>query len=784
LLKYILLALLSLPSFALEISIDSAKDEFVKYSTLHLSDEDLFACQEIKNDFGKITKVVCAFSKKPLKSVKSLQNDFFRVNSFQKRDTFFIVIKPFHKVKLIADIFDLTKDDTVFQANVALSRRWTIVGYKEKMPLLKEEDRADIAINFPFFLDKDKMPYVGSLDIKGNPVYIKRVDDVTEYLRIKKYYKAKNYERCLELIDDTLYEYPNTLFKAELLYYKIRVYDRLKEYESVIEVAKEYLREYSGDENIPEVLSLIAKAYAKVGQASDADYFFDRLFSEHASNLYTQWGYIYKGEMLETSGGTSKAVDYYKKALYETQSVEVAASAAFHLAHIKLLTSPKEASEYIMKIVKAKPSYFIEESKRSTDMMYQFADEGYYEAAAAIANAMLNEINPTYDEYEGLLKDTALWLAKTKDKKRALAMLNRYLKEFPDGDYIDLIQEAKDRLFFDTADLNTTAKLAAFDKLISEYQNDTIGQKALYEKAKLLLELGEYKRVLEMKRDIEALDDEIFSDVDEIIRKAAVGAMEQSLKKKDCNEVLVISNEYNITLSDRWDDSLFECATRGGDFLLAKSIASKNLKSKNLDERKKWLYRYIKVDFETGNYSDVIEASKDLITLIEDDKNSPYKEVYRYLFDTYERLEQKDKLPEAMSKIEEIFGLSYKDIDRYVSMVTLGEELHDDTMVIKYASKVMELEKNSTTHAQSPYIEFALYGAYMNRNEYNKAYEVVKSLDKIELSKKDRARAKYLEGSVLSKLWRDADAKKAYEAAIQADPNSAWAKLAKSALEL
>ena len=35
-------------------------------------------------------------------------------------------------------------------------------------------------------------------------------------------------------------------------------------------------------------------------------------------------------------------------------------------------------------------------------------------------------------------------------------------------------------------------------------------------------------------------------------------------------------------------------------------------------------YRYIKIDFATGNYSDVIDASNELITLIQNDKVSIY----------------------------------------------------------------------------------------------------------------------------------------------------------------
>ena len=54
----------------------------------------------------------------------------------------------------------------------------------------------------------------------------------------------------------------------------------------------------------------------------------------------------------------------------------------------------------------------------------------------------------------------------------------------------------------------------------------------------------------------------------------------------------------------------------------------------------------------------------------------------------------------------------------------------------------------------------------------------------MELDKQTRARQKYLLGSVLSKLWRDEEAQVAYQQSIEADPESAWAKLAKSAKDI
>ena len=215
-----------------------------------------------------------------------------------------------------------------------------------------------------------------------------------------------------------------------------------------------------------------------------------------------------------------------------------------------------------------------------------------------------------------------------------------------------------------------------------------------------------------------------------------------------------------------------------------KKIASRHLKSKELNERKKWLYRYIKVDFATGNYSEVVEASKELISLMEDDKNSKYLDIYRVLFDAYQRLEKNDKMIDAIVKVEKIYGVDYKDIERYVAVVNIGSELKDDNLVIKYAKKVMKIQKSSSSTAQSPFVEFTLYQAYINKENDIKALKVIKSLNDIELTPSQRARQKYLLGTVYSKLWQEENAQKTYDEAIKADPSSAWAKLAKDAKDI
>ena len=782
-LKIVLLALFVFNVFALEISLQGAKENHQPYSTFHIRDSEKFLCQEVLDDFEAVSKIVCAFSKSPSQKIQKLQNSFFEIDTETKKETFFLVIKPFHKMKLFPMVFDLKKEETIFSADIKLSNHWMIVGYPDEMPLLQKHEYSEAAINFPFTYPEDMLPYVGSLDMKGNPVHIKKVGDVTEYLKIKKLYEEKNYEFTLELINDIMREYPNSLFRAELLFYKIRVFSKLQENEKVVEAAKEFLREYSSDENVAEVLSLIARAYSKLGMSSDADYFFDRLFNEHADSPYSYWGYIYLAESLENDGSSTRARTLYEKVLSQSDDIDVAAEAAFKLAQNHMANSnAKGAAAQIEKIIKAKPEYFAQTNiYKSMDMMYDLADNAELVQAAGIAKALFENIEPTVDVYEELSRNIGIWLSKTDKKQEALTALNKYLERFGGGMYAEEVQIAKDSLFFDVSDENASVKLETYDKLMDEYQDDSIGNKAIYEKAKLLIAEEMFAEALGMERELLNLNQQEYPDVQEIITQAAIGTMKRALELKECNSVLLISSQYKIELSDEWDDGVYECAMKGADFELAKKMADKNLKSKDIEHRKKWLSRYIKVDFATGNYSNVIEASKELIALIKDDKESQYKDVYRTLFDTYHRLEDQQKMIESIVALTKVYRDDYRDIERYVAVMAVGSDIKDNNLVIEYGEKIMAIQQSSDSYAQSPFVEFALYGAYIEKEDYNRALEVISSLDALELDATQRARQKYLLGSVLEKLWRDDESQKAYQEAIDAAPESAWAELAKSA---
>lgn len=741
-------------------------------------------CHDELDKFGEIKKVICSFPKKPLKTIKPIQTPFFDISTKMYKNTFFLIINPVYKIKSYPIVFDLVKDKAVFDVKTEFSSKWMILGYIKEIPVIKKDKKNEFSINFPFYQD-DELPYVGGLDIKGNPIELKDTDDVSLFIKIKKLYKQGKYDDCIDSADEILESYPNTIFKSELLYYKIKSYFKLRSYEDVIDLSKEFLKNFSSDNNIPEIVMMIAYGYYKNGMYSDADYFFDRLFNEHADSRYAKLGYIYKGDMLSAGGEDKKAKKFYKKALYSAKDVDIASLAAFKLAQINILNGKyKKAKEYIEKILKADKGFLYSHYTDTKDIMQSFVDNKMYKIAAEMALAVLDDMPKHHDDYEILLKNAGIWLAKTDEKKEALKILQRYIKEFNDGFFISDVEKTRDELFFATnKDTNTSDLLEKYNKLIEEYGDKPIGQKALYEKAKLMLKEKMYSDILQIKDDILNLDDD-YKDKEEIVKDAAYGLMKDSLKAKQCDIVLDIQKDYNITVEEKFDDGLYECFYMANDFEKAKNIVLKHIDTKDIASKREWLYKLLKVDFMLHRYKDVIDESKDLISLIDNIQNSAYKDVYRYMFDSYGMLKDYDGMLDTITKIENIFGVDPKDIDRYVDMINLGVAKNDDNIIIKYAKKLYDLQNKINSYAQSPFVEFALYQAYMNKERYNEAYQVIKSLDKLKLKNNVRARQKYLLGEVLTKLWRDEEAKKAYKEAIKADPKSSWASLAKTALNL
>ena len=403
------------------------------------------------------------------------------------------------------------------------TKHWSVIGYSGKVPMLDDRNENPNALNLPIRSAKETYPYVGGLDLKGNPISMKRVQDVSDYMELKKAYKNQDYSKTLSLAKKTLEKYPNTIFKNELLLYQIRALHFMGDNEQLLPLSKQFIRQYSSDPGIAEVLAYTGDSYAKIGQGTDSDYFFNRLFTEHQNSPFATEGMFLKAQQLEAAGKPKPAENYYKMVLQKTKDVELASAAAFKLANMKIAFGHlDEAKEYVEKIARANPSYFSKMREQSETMITTYAENKDPKTAAKITLCLMDKSVKKSDEHQQLLKNLGLMYAAAGEKDKALKRFDEYLKMYPYGAGFQEVKHAKDGLFFEQTEPKGEAGLKKYNDLIDHYGNDPVGQKALYKKAQLLLKEGKYQAILDIENDLYRLNTKEFPDVSSIITKSAI----------------------------------------------------------------------------------------------------------------------------------------------------------------------------------------------------------------------------------------------------------------------
>lgn len=783
--KHWLLLSLWLPLSALDLSIQSGKEDAKPYSILHLRDTAPFSCMPKRNDFNEIMRIECEIPKSSKHPFSPIHNTHFTVEYKTSAAGYTIVITPKTNISLYSDGFDLRKEPQLYVSSARQTNHWSVVGYSDKMPMLPTVKENPDALNLPIRIAKESYPYVGGLDLTGNPIRMKRVQDVNDYMELKKAYNNKDYAKTLLMAKKTLERYPDTIFKNELFLYEIRSLHKTGENEKLLALSKQFIRQYSGDAGIPEVLAYTAKAYSEIGQNSDSDYFYDRLFTEHGDSPFATQGMFFKAEHLEVSGSSKKAAQYYRQILEETKDVELASAAAFKLAKMEIaLGHLDNAKSYIEKIVGANPGYFAKIREQSVAVINTFIESKNPKIAAKITLCLMDSAVKKSEEHEVLLKNLGLLYASAGDKEKALNRFNEYLRVFPHAEGLDQVRRAKDGLFFEKSEPKGSKGVKKYDDLIDRYGNDSVGQKALYKKAQLLYKEGKYQSVLDSESDLHRLNSTEFPDVNTMIGQSAVALTKQKLEALNCAEAMSLHKMYRVKLLPQWDGLTFDCALRMGNFPLAKKLATPHLKSPTIAERQIWLSRLTKVHYELGEYKEAIRSGKELVTLLRAQKNPPLNTIYRTLFDTAQRMGDDVKMIEYIKGCESAFGNDFTDIERYTQMVSVGLKRKDEAIVQNYANRVTALQNRTKTYTQSPFIEFTLAQSLMNQEKNKDALQILKSLNGRKLNNEKRSRQHYLIGSLAMKMGKTAEAKKSFNASINADPKSAWGKLAKDALGL
>jgi len=785
---YTLIFIFTINLFALDIFVNSGIENLEKYSIVHLIDTKEFSCSSNKNRLGDIKEVTCFFDKMPAeKDFLSSKSQFFQIKRELFGDKFVIRIIPNSRAKLYQHNFDMKNATEISSKMQEFSKHWFVVAYQQNLPFIAKDKSK--GVNFPIDISSVRNPYIGALDIAKKPIFFNKNIDIGYYLEIKNYYKEEDYERLIESVDEALALSPDTMFRSDFLLYKIRALAELPDMEDVLlDLAKSWVKGYPSDEAVPEVLLMIAQAYIALGTQSEANYYFDRVLTEHSEDKYAKLAMIYLGDEKESEGDDKSAIRLYKEALYSTKDLKIASIAAARLAYKYLEKGDKaKAQEFYEKVLKANPRYLVKDEFKAYTLAKDLADKKLFSIAKQIGDMTVKKIeeNKLHDIYELVLRDTAYWHDMDKDVQIAYDLYHRYLKEFPFGDFVNFVNIRLDHLFFDMNEDNRTKLLNTYNELIGKYGKSDVGDKALYEKTKLLLDMENYQGVLDLEDRVLALDKDIAPEANQTVQSAAMALATINLDKKKCRPALKLKAKYDLMFSENKDKELAYCALKTANYKVAIELSKKNIKTKDLELRLSWLKLYMKALLKERDFYGVIDLSKDILSLADilNDKKAE-KVLYDVFYANLELKKEKSAI-EVADDIESRFVDDFENIDIYKKLVKIGSKKSDDFMVLKYAQKVMSLQNMYKSYIESPQIELIYMQSLINLNRSKEAIDFSQDIPNIEkLSPKSRTRMNYLLGLSYQKLDNEEQARAKFNECSKTKENTSWKKLCQDAIKL
>jgi tetratricopeptide (TPR) repeat protein len=772
-------------SHALKIDIQSGKEKGSTYSSIHIQDQKAYICESIKDDFFVTKEVLCYFDHAPIHNFSNVSNPFFDMYAYETPKLYIVSIKPKHKMKLMPIADDIAMYKRIIHHDTRKSRHWFIIGYKESLPLFEQREIPVNGLSFPIDFAITTLPSVGALGLNGHPIDTNHISEVSDYMEIRRYYDRGQYDQVFNTITKALEKDPNSIFKSEFILYQIRTKLALDELADAIDLCKDFLREFSSNEAVPEVLLYLAQASSKMGLLIDAEYFYDRLLSEHYDSIEATKGLISLGTHTSSKGDSEKAIGYYNQALEKAETKEIASDAAFKIANFYLAKGKsKKAAFYIQKIATGNIEYLLEDYGRTYDIAKEFSDHEAYIEAADLMLEVLNTLDKSDRRYEGLLYQISVWYDLGNSNEKAYELYKKYAKEFEYGEYLSEIEERIDKVLFEIGDSNVTKQLALYDTIAKKYQKEEISSRARYLKAELLYKEKEYDAVLKMEKSLRALNSEVYPNAKSLIVKSAQDLATKSLEAKECDRAITLLRRYDFNMTQTYSAPLYKCTMDVSDFKAAVKLSEPFIYDKDMDKRLTWLYRYVKASAKVGDSKVVFVMGMDLISLLSIEERKNFSDIKIDIFKAALDLNEEEKAIELITDIETSLGLRYSEIELYYLMSKLAKKRADNTMIENYASKVIKLQEDSKSYTFTPGIELQMLNALKKLNKDNDAYDLAKVLVTHVSTPEDKARAYYELGMICQRLNYQDQMQKAFTKSSEASENSPWSKLSKDALDL
>jgi tetratricopeptide (TPR) repeat protein len=705
--------------FAFELNVDFYKDK-KRYEILTIYDDKPFLCK------AQDKNVICEFNRLPSTPTFKSSTIFFKINPVFKNGKFYLVIniKKFYQLKSFEN--NLYENSLITPFKLKKAKKWVIIASDKKIKTHKNQ-------GLKFYFHHSIHPYIGPIDDNGDPIEAsKESEDVLKYFEIINAYK-KGIDVSME-IEDFVNDYPNSVFLPDVLFLKLKILDKKNESDEVIKLAKIWIKKFAYDENLPKVLLIMANNYSKIGFLSDAAYLYQRIINEYPKSKEAYLSMIYLADQLYTTGDDKKAFKYYEKALYSTDDIEIASLAASRLAQRYMdKGNIRKAIEYYMKIYNANKNYLLRDKQKAYELAKTLASHNAFELATKIGDDLIKNLKKTDDLYEPLEYNLAQWYYEMQNYKRALFWIEKYLNEFPYGEYSDAVAALRDKVIFEVPDKNLTKQLQVIDDILQKYKGD-IFYKALYKKIMILYKMKKYDEIIKLEDKIQEIPDKIFKDKKEFLNKVYVEYVTKLLNKKDCLDAINLIKSKKLTLDKKYDDKVYECAIKVKDYNIASIVCNKYLASSDDKIFVKWMKRKIKALEGLGDYKNLILAIDDLCNVMK-------KGCYEYKLKKFFALWKLKRYKEALKLVKELDKYQHiRNTDAFIKIVNYALQNNDNLLAATYAKKIIDLQNRFKAYPYSPFVEFTYAKFSKNKKEAIRVLKDVLNRVKGE----DKARAYFM----------------------------------------
>ena len=795
--KFILIFLLaSVQLLALEIVLNSGKESKINYAILHVMDVKPFSCQTLPDALDK-KHYICKISRPINKPIESKKMKLAEIDFYEKDGEFYVTIEPKVDSKLIPVEESLyTTTEILTKPKEKLYTHWTVL-LQDKT--LYEEKNVRDAIDFPVEFPKYQKPYIGALDLNGAPISYAQSKDIGLYLEIKQAYESGYYDSVVKDVKRVLTLYPNSIFRSELELYQMRAMDKILsakgeektdnlpfDENDIITVGKRWAKEFASDENIPEVLMMMTKSYIKNSSKSDANYLIDILVSEHPDSLFTKRAILLYADNLFLKKEKDKAMNLYLDVLFSAQDLDIASEAAIRLSdHQMDAGKMKEAKEYLLKVLNVNAQFLLKDKDASYKLARRLFEHRLFDLAAKITDLLLENTPKKADNREMLLKESGDWHAKANEVEAAHARYQEYLADYKNsGEFVQEVTESLDELFFKLNENNETKLADYYDKLIEKYNNE-IGQKALLEKAKLLLKQQRYQEVLNLQKELSNVPDRYEIKPDELIYEAAKALALGELQKDECQNVIGLIETYKLQIAEpEYEEKLFKCFMRVSRYDRAKDIAETHLKDAQLASRYAWSQKEVQVLFKMGKYQEALAFKEDLKTLSFSLREKIGLETIRDLFFSLVKLKNLEGAASLAESIKILYPDEASNLDIYYEIVKMANDAKNDLLVVTYAQACFEMQKKFNSNALTPALEFSYIDALKRLGRDEEALRIAESLLSQTLGSKDKIRLFYQAGELSLKMQDSSKAKSYFTQCVAINEASSWKSICQQNLDL